>query len=112
MNKISFSTNWNNKLDNKVFTTIRPYNPKNFIINQVFEIYHNKNLKGKAEIIKLDHFNLEVIPEGYCYLDTGYSKKETVEIINKMYSGKVYIVSLIFLKYIKEEHPPLLTGGC
>lgn len=115
MHKIDFKTNWNNKLDNKVFSTIRPTNPKKYEMNCEYEIFLGDNFKGMAKIIfiKKDvHFS--DFTEIQCLLDTGYGKHETQEIIKKMYNTKILYFDYIILKYldgINKNTPPLLTGG-
>jgi hypothetical protein len=84
---IKFSFNWNNKLTNKAFTTIRIHNPAKYKINTEYAIELKGEAKGTAilkDITILKGCNLN---EFICYLDTGYSKAETTKILKRMYKG-------------------------
>ncbi|MBF7091118.1 hypothetical protein IUY40_06160 [Flavobacterium sp. ALJ2] len=47
MEKLEFSTNWNNKLDCKCFTTIRIFNPAKHFRGNQFEVFCKESLKVK-----------------------------------------------------------------
>jgi len=49
---IKFSYNWNNKLENKAFTTIRIHNPKKYIAGKAFNIELNGTPKGQCHLVK------------------------------------------------------------
>jgi hypothetical protein len=49
-NTIRFSYNWNNKLDNKAFTTIRLHNPKKYSVGNEYNIQINDQHKGVATL--------------------------------------------------------------
>jgi hypothetical protein len=82
---ISFSFNWNNKLECNYFTTIRLRNETKYIIDKVYVISLKKVEKFEARIIKIKHFKLSDLNDYVAGLDTGYSLVESVSIINKMY---------------------------
>jgi hypothetical protein len=83
MRTINFSYNWNNKLDNKVFTTIRA----NFIPVQpgtTLQIH----LKGKLycwakvqECIKCKFSDINTL---ILWLDTGYAPEEAFKVFKSM----------------------------
>lgn len=85
MEVINFSTNWNNKLDCKCFTTLRLKNPKKYQLNKQYLINLKKNAIKKAEIIAIKTIYFKDINEYIASLDTGYSLEETKNIILKMY---------------------------
>ena len=82
-NIIKFSTNWNNKLESKNFTTLRmslKYTNKPHVLIE---------FKGKykvAKIIDVRKISIWKLNEWNCRLDTGYSLKETLDILGKMYN--------------------------
>lgn len=84
-NILKFSTNWNNKLDSKYFTTLRMsdrYTGFNVILIE---------FKGRykvAKIVECRKLQLKCLNDWICYLDTGYSKLETLNILQKMYNLK------------------------
>ena len=88
MERLEFSTNWNNKLDCKCFSAIRIYNPTKHFKNNLFEIYLQRKYKGKAVVLGVIKTYLDQLSDYICYLDTGYNKAETVELIQKMYKSK------------------------
>ncbi|MFI1771019.1 ASCH domain-containing protein [Thalassobellus citreus] len=83
---INFSTNWNNKLDCKCFTTIRLKNSNKYKLNHEYPILLNRKLVKRAEIIDIKTIFFNQIDEYIARLDTGYSAYETKEILKKMYS--------------------------
>lgn len=85
MDIINFSTNWNNKLDCKCFTTLRLKNPKKYQLNKQYLINLKKNPIKKAEIIGIKTIFFKDINEYIAHLDTGYSLEETKNILLKMY---------------------------
>lgn len=116
MDRLNFKTNWNNKLNCKVFSTIRPQRAEDFYkLEKKYEIYLNKEFKGIAKIILIQGFHILALSDIECLLDTGYGKDETLKIIEKMYDNQYQYFEYIILKYLSqvdENQPPLLTGGC
>lgn len=101
--EISFSFNWNNKLDCKAFTTLRLENKK-YQANLLYKIKLKGEEKGTAKCIAVKTFFLKDINEFISYIDTGYSKEECYNIIYKMYPNVDFNetrLSLILLNYIK-----------
>lgn len=101
---IPFSFNWNNKLDNKAFTTIRLHNPNKYKQGLAFKIELKGELKGKAELREIRTLRASQLNNFMCYLDTGYSKQETFEILKKMYSGidlETALIDFCLLVYIR-----------
>lgn len=106
---INFSNNWNNKLNNRAFTTIRLKNNNKYFTNNIY--YINLDQKGKqsvnfgtAQCIAIKHFKLAQLTEFTAHVDTGYNKTECEQIIRRMYSKsninwEVQELSLILLKY-------------
>lgn len=85
MHTTRFTTNWNNKLNCKVFTTIRAHNPhlRPGIQTEVI-------LKGKplftSEILKIITTPIGKIPDWVLMNDTGYSYGESLEVFRKFMS--------------------------
>ncbi len=83
---IRFSNNWNNKLDNKAFTTIRLHNPNKYRQGLFYEIELKGGARGQAELREIRTLRATQFNNFICYLDTGYNKMETIEILKRMYS--------------------------
>lgn len=105
---IKFSYNWNNKLENKAFTTIRIHNPKKYIKGKLFGIELNGATKGTARLKDKRTINVGQLNDFICYLDTGYNSQETLQILERMYPN-INIHSTLFdlclLVYEKPGQP-------
>ena len=76
MNRIKFSHNWNNKLNNEYFTTIRKYTDAKFDyykdkVGEVFSVLLKGKEICKAELISVEMKNFDNIPEALFIIDTG-----------------------------------------
>lgn len=89
LEEIKFSTNWNNKLDNKAFSTIRIYNPKKYIIGYYYKIILKEKYLFDAKIEYEKSFYINELTEAMALLDTGYFRNETIDILKKMYKDKI-----------------------
>jgi len=81
MNNIRFSHNWNLKLNQQIFTTIRKYDYKkwNYYKGQEdteFNVLLNGKLHCKATLINAEYLNFNSIPKGLICTDTGMNFKE------------------------------------
>ncbi|BDX39319.1 hypothetical protein CYCD_26740 [Tenuifilaceae bacterium CYCD] len=89
MKTISFSNNWNNKLNNKAFSTLRLHNPTKYIVGQQYEIeLQGKNL-GTAILKEVRVLRADQLNEFICHLDTGYNKLQTLKILERMYPNLI-----------------------
>ena len=88
MEIIRFSYNWNNKLTNKAFTTIRLHNPNKYKRNGLYKIECNGKATGIAKIKDIRTFPLASLNDFITYLDTGYNVAETVKLLQTMYKNK------------------------
>lgn len=91
METLNFSTNWNNKLRCRSFTTIRIRNDTKYHKGAVLNIALQKYPKGKAKIIDITYMTLDNISEWIARLDTGYSANECKEMLKTMYKNKPQI---------------------
>lgn len=85
MEEIEFSTNWNNKLDCKAFTTLRLHNERKYKIGCEYAIRFKGTIIKTAIIEEIKHVTLNSLNPFICFLDTGYSVSEVKEILQKMY---------------------------
>lgn len=85
---LDFSFNWNNKLHANYFTTIRIPNSKKYYPGKRLKIIVKKEYAFNAEVIDIKIIMAQDLPNWTCYLETGYNKQETLNILYKMYSGK------------------------
>ncbi len=84
MESIKFSYNWNNKLDNKCFTTVRlKYDAKYFVGAKFSVDYKGKFFHVVVRDVK--HFMLNDVDLFTAMIDTGYSTTEFIKIIRTMY---------------------------
>ncbi len=109
MKDIDFSYNWNNKLENNCYSTIRIHNEKKYVAEKLYNIYLKNEFLHVAKILKIKTFALHDLSDIMAYLDTGYDKEETIKIINKMYKEKAYSLyyDFIILKRLKDYEKPI-----
>ena len=103
---IKFSKNWNNKLGNFCFTTIRlhdktkyDYYHKN--IGKVFDVFLNGQKYSQAKLVTLESIKFKDIPKILLAIDTGkFNYFENVDILKKfgMYSVDSEMIVLLFEK--------------
>lgn len=106
MNKLEFSANWNNKLDCKCFTTIRIYNPTKHYKGATFEVFFKNQYKSKVAVLSVGIIKINDLTDYICYLDTGYSKSETFEILRKMYPRIDFDKQHLAVVLLKKIEPP------
>lgn len=106
MEKLEFSTNWNNKLDCKCFTTIRLFNPTKHFKGNRFDVFLQKKYKAKVEVLSVGVIKIDSLTDYICYLDTGYSKLETIQILNKMYPHIDFQKKPLTILLLKKIAPP------
>jgi len=111
---LSFTTNWNGKLNCSCFTTLRLHNHEKYFAGAVMNIILNGQLKGKAVIIQVNYFTIEKINEFVARIDTGYSATECQKMIKEMYKNnprinwKTQLLDFCLLEYQKEAKSPSL----
>ena len=113
MDIIKFSTNWNNKLSNSAFTTLRIENPNKYVVGADYEIQLNGKMLGIATLKQKRTISLDQLNPFICYIDTGYSVEECKNILRKMYPTvdfdfkKLDFCLLVFKKNkdVKKEKP-------
>lgn len=94
-NQIRFSQNWNNKLHNRYFTTIRLWTDEKYRYyfnlarnNILVDIISEGVMIGSAKLIKLELVKLNKISETLCYTDAGMNKQDFRKLMESMYSSK------------------------
>lgn len=115
MEFINFSFNWNNKLNNLVFTTIRAHSKTKYELNKEYQLMLHNHVFAQGIIIGIVTKNYLQLSDGECFLDTGYSLIETRNIIKTMYkleSEKSFVIDYILIKKTKALYgiiPNLIT---
>jgi len=71
MHKIHFSSNWNGKLLNDCFTTIRRYNYDKYPDFQQFEVEYKNQIAGIAELDAKKPFKFSALNDITSMVDTG-----------------------------------------
>ncbi len=108
MNQIKFCHNWNNKLNNDVFTTIRKYSNEkwNFyhkLFDQDFEILLNGNKVGVAILQVMDSIKFQDISHTILRLDTGEIVYSKIEDIFKKFRLKKFDDKMIILTFQRKK---------
>jgi hypothetical protein len=102
---IRFSFNWNNKLTNRAFTTLRIHNPNKYVVGQHYEIELKGQPKGTATLTQKRVIRLAELNDFICYLDTGYNRNETIAIIKRMYKGIDINAMMDFCLLVYDSEP-------
>jgi hypothetical protein len=102
MDVLSFSYNWNNKLDCQAYTTLRLMSGKYRVGNQ-FQVLLNGQDHHKAEVVDVKSLKLAQINEFIAHIDTGYTAEECRNILRRMYGEKAETADfgLVLLKKLK-----------
>lgn len=111
-NRLTFSHNWNKKLDCDVFSTIRLWNPNLYYEGKFVEIWDNSTtpgrFKGRGKYELVSPFKLNQLKPAAAMLDTGYSLPETLAMIRKIYSKVEDLekkdFAYIIVRKVKEEN--------
>ena len=101
METINFSYNWNNKLNCRCFTTLRA-SIKNKYVGDTIGITLKNEQIAKGKIIAIYEVMMFDLKEVTCRLDTGYSRSETIKIIQKMYNLPEGVNKLLYLILIEK----------
>ena len=99
MDTISFTYNWNNKLNCNFFTTIRALNPGKYHTGVQHEVFLKDDCLGIAEVVSVKAIYGRDINEYIAGLDTGYSVEETLKILSRMYKCDVSAKQFSFVLY-------------
>jgi len=103
MNIIKFSHSWNNKLNNKVFTTIRSHSTEKYqyyrrLIGEKFVIELGGCSQGTAFLMSVKEVAFQSLPDEFLMVDTGMTDiKEISRLFNKFGVRDIAIV-LLFKK--------------
>jgi len=104
--QLDFSTNWNEKLNCKFFTTLRLMNTEKYFYGAKFNVFLKGKFLKSVEVESVRSITIDEINVFIAGLDTGYSVKETQDILRKMYSKanwETQRLHLVLLKTIKPE---------
>ena len=99
MKELKFSYNWNNKLDCKVFTTLRL--SSKYEVGDLVEVKLNSLYKFNAIIIGKKVIKMEKINDYIAYLDTGYDTDECRGILKKMYKDVDWTTQNLYYYLVK-----------
>jgi hypothetical protein len=107
INSISFSSNWNNKLSCKSFSTIRVRNDKRFIIGNDYSIILKNEPIYIAKIVSISHIEISKLTPAMSYLDTGYSPQEQIKMMATMYKNSIPDINKVMWSFIVLVHQML-----
>lgn len=107
MNKIHFCHNWNDKLNQNIFTTIRKFSQskKDYYYDklaEIFEVLLNNKLITQARLIEVESWEFSSLPLGLLHSDTGIVNNIEIDNIFKKFGINKNDLVLI-LTFKKEE---------
>lgn len=103
VSNLKFSTNWNNKLHCKAFTTLRAYDPAKYAIGTKHDIWLADEAGqfvrlGTATVIAHQHRTTDTLTEAEAMLDTGYDLAYTQRILRNLFKRPDH--ALLTLSYV------------
>lgn len=87
METIKFSFDWNRKLQNKAFTTIR-LNDQKYQMGVRYLIELKGEIKGVATLVDMRKLTIDQLNNFVTYLDTGYNVEQTTRLLQTMYKNQ------------------------
>ena len=107
MNNIRFSHNWNNKLSQTIFTTIRKYDYKKWNYYKCqegskYNVLLNGELHGKAILISVESIEMKDAPVGLLCSDTGMIPKDATKLFKKFNIDMYSTILILTFKRIAE----------
>lgn len=105
MEELKFSYNWNGKIDNIAFTTLR-LNSRKYEVGKRFAVTLKGQPKGVVRIEAIKPMFLAQINAYIAYLDTGYSTAHCQDIIRKMYPNVDFSKTMLALILLVKEETP------
>lgn len=109
MKNLNFSQNWNRKLSNECFSTIRIWQPEVYKEGEQYKVWWQHQFRGIAELVSANQFEIAKLTEGMARLDTAYSSGECRGIMRKMYPeyikkyGDRALFGFYIFKYINPQ---------
>lgn len=88
---IKFITNWNGKLDNKAFTTLRVHDPLRHRESYLYSVVVKNRFYTRAKILAVKTIKLNDITEFEARLDSGYSRAGFIRLIKKIYKSRAFL---------------------
>lgn len=99
--QIKFSHNWNNKLDDSIFTTIRSSTPEKLkcykdLVGYGFDVLLKNKKYCYAELQEAEEFLFDEIPDGLIMMDTGMNLTDAQQLFSDFgitYGDKAIILT-------------------
>lgn len=85
--RLDFSKNWNGKLLNDVFTTIRAYNYEKYEDTALFEVWCGKTFLGTAELVNKRGLKFRELSTPLLWVDTGHDEVYAKAVFHNMYKN-------------------------
>ncbi len=116
METVSFTHNWNQKLNCRSFSTVRIENPIKYRLNQEYRIYLKQTGlkqpidKGVAILKHIEYFNLYEVNEAVCYLDANLNRDTFIKLVLTMYKNsgvdfRVKRMAFMIFQYLTIKQP-------
>lgn len=106
MRRVNFTSNWNGKLCNDVFTTIRPYDYDKYPEFEKFEVALRDQVLGIAELAAKKAFKGSAINDITSLVDCGHTRDYLVKLLHNFYKDMGPDKTLYLLVFKWEERFP------
>jgi len=112
--EIRFSYNWNNKLHNKAFISLR-LSDKFGEGEEYYILLKGKKGEyeslGKAVIVEIKEITMNKITEFIAYLDSGYCAEECKKVLKRIHKNVNWETQIIKLILFKYEHTDISSDS-
>ncbi len=93
------------KLNNRVFTTLRPHNESRYQVGNKYKIFLNDEYRGTATLKGKRTFRISEINEFISYIDAGCSPQELKEMLTEIYKrSNIHTFKWDFLLLVREGY--------
>lgn len=83
--RINFVANWNNKLWNEMFPTMRPANPAKYQVGQIYNCYLKDEFYGRVQLMEILNVSYPKINNRMAFADCGRPAAYLKTLLSKFY---------------------------
>jgi hypothetical protein len=103
MRRIHFSNNWNGKLLQDVFTTIRVYDYDKYPDGELFEIEYKNKVVGLARLEAKKPFRFGELNDITSMVECGFGRAYLSKLLKTFYGDKINSESALYMLILKWE---------
>lgn len=101
---VDFKKNWNGKLFNRCFTSIRPANANKYQAGKFYQITLEKKPLFNAQLVRVRLLNYHQIDDWIAGLDCGHSAPYLKKLLDRFYPKANWSMDKLYYLLFKNEH--------